>query len=320
MPATRSRIRTRMPRQCPRSARAARRVPTRRASALARRTTRIFPWRRACCRRPMRPHVAAVYAFARVADDIADEGDGDRRTSGRRGCGTGRQRLHDAAAADRSGRRVSREPRRPGVRRARSLDSIARSAGVALRRSVERVRSGYHDDPLRLVGRRARLLPPIGESGRPARAAHRRLSRRRARSIVGRAVHGAAADQLLAGLRPRLARRPALRAARRACDACGAREADLARRRADAGVGARARRVRRRHARRASTRAARVCDGVARPAAAASCGSPGSAAGASSSASSAERADLLQHRPALGAADVAAARCGAPRRWKGAAA
>ena len=38
------------------------------------RITRIFRWRRVCCRAPMRPHVAALYAFARVADDIADEG------------------------------------------------------------------------------------------------------------------------------------------------------------------------------------------------------------------------------------------------------
>ena len=37
----------------------------------------------------MRPHVAALYAFARIADDIADEGEA-RPTSGRPGCARGR--------------------------------------------------------------------------------------------------------------------------------------------------------------------------------------------------------------------------------------
>ena len=45
----------------------------------------------------MRPHVAAVYAFARVADDIADEGDGDRRRAAGAAAGL-------AAAAARCGR------------------------------------------------------------------------------------------------------------------------------------------------------------------------------------------------------------------------
>ena len=62
------------------------------------------------------------------------------------------------------------------------FDPNARSADRAVRRSRERVRSGYHDDSLRLVGRRLRLLPAIGEPGRTAGAAHRRLPRR-ARSI-----------------------------------------------------------------------------------------------------------------------------------------
>ena len=161
----------------------------------------------------MRPHVAAVYAFARVADDIADEGDG----AAGRAAGAARRLAAAAARAPSPSNASATAPhdaRGSDRRRARALDSIARSAGRAVRRSAERVRSGYHDDSIRLVGRRARLLPAIGEPGRPAGAAHRRLSRRRARSIVGRAVHGAAADEFLAGLRPRLARRPAVRAAR----------------------------------------------------------------------------------------------------------
>jgi phytoene synthase len=50
----------------------------------------------------MRPHIAAVYAFARGADDIADEGAataGERQEQLR----TWRERLHEAAAADRGG-------------------------------------------------------------------------------------------------------------------------------------------------------------------------------------------------------------------------
>ena len=38
---------------------------------------------RACCRRAMRPHVAAIYAFARMADDFADEGEPLRRRAPR---------------------------------------------------------------------------------------------------------------------------------------------------------------------------------------------------------------------------------------------
>jgi squalene synthase HpnC len=52
--------------------------------------------------RPMRPHVAALYAFARVADDIADEGDApaaDRRMA----LAAWQRRLHDAVAADPAG-------------------------------------------------------------------------------------------------------------------------------------------------------------------------------------------------------------------------
>ena len=38
----------------------------------------------------MRPHVAALYAFARVADDIADEGDGAGRPNASATCTRGR--------------------------------------------------------------------------------------------------------------------------------------------------------------------------------------------------------------------------------------
>src|SRR4051794_41714450 len=44
--------------------------------ALARSHYENFPVASRLLPAPMRPHVAAVYAFARVADDIADEGEG----------------------------------------------------------------------------------------------------------------------------------------------------------------------------------------------------------------------------------------------------
>jgi hydroxysqualene synthase len=52
--------------------------------ALARSHYENFPVASALLPRPMRPHVAAVYAFARTADDMADEGDApgaDRRAA-----------------------------------------------------------------------------------------------------------------------------------------------------------------------------------------------------------------------------------------------
>ena len=42
--------------------------------ALARSHYENFPVASRLLPAPMRPHVAAVYAFARIADDIADEG------------------------------------------------------------------------------------------------------------------------------------------------------------------------------------------------------------------------------------------------------
>ena len=153
----------------------------------------------------MRPHVAALYAFARTADDFADEG---RRPDAERLrlLDDWQNRLHACVTEC-----------APDDRVFLALGATIRdlpSAGVALRRSAQRVSSGYHDASLRHVGEPARLLPPIGESGRPARASHRRTRRRQARSLVRCAVHGAPADQLLAGPRSRLAERPALRAAR----------------------------------------------------------------------------------------------------------
>ena len=122
------------------------------------------------------------------------------------------------AAAARCGRR------RHGQRRQSPNDLIFVAVADAIREHdlpvslFSDLLSAFRQDvttkPLRALGRRAGLLLALGEPGRPAGAAHRRLSRRGARSIVGRAVHGAAADQLLAGFRARLAERAALRSAR----------------------------------------------------------------------------------------------------------
>jgi len=65
--------------------------------ALARSHYENFPVASRLLPRPMRPHVAAVYAFARIADDIADEGvapaaDRQARLRG------WQERLHQAAA------------------------------------------------------------------------------------------------------------------------------------------------------------------------------------------------------------------------------
>jgi squalene synthase HpnC len=56
----------------------------------------------------MRPHIAAVYAFARVADDIADEGS-DAPEERRARLAAWRQRLHDAAECERDAAGASRD-------------------------------------------------------------------------------------------------------------------------------------------------------------------------------------------------------------------
>ena len=57
----------------------------------------------------MRPHIAAIYAFARAADDFADEGD-RRRPSASRCSTTGAARLRAAGAC---GARIRPSPESP---------------------------------------------------------------------------------------------------------------------------------------------------------------------------------------------------------------
>src|SRR4026209_1411105 len=68
--------------------------------ALARSHYENFPVASRLLPREMRPHVAAIYAFARVADDIADEGElpaGERQAR----LDAWRGRLHGAVTAER---------------------------------------------------------------------------------------------------------------------------------------------------------------------------------------------------------------------------
>src|SRR6185436_3653247 len=69
--------------------------------ALARAHYENFPVASRLLPRAMRPHVAAIYAYARVADDIADEGSlpaEERRSR----LDAWRRRLHGALAQDRA--------------------------------------------------------------------------------------------------------------------------------------------------------------------------------------------------------------------------
>ena len=69
--------------------------------ALARSHYENFPVASRLLPRKMRPHIAAIYAFARVADDIADEGElpaAERQTR----LDAWRRRLHGALSIERS--------------------------------------------------------------------------------------------------------------------------------------------------------------------------------------------------------------------------
>ena len=108
----------------------------------------------------MRPHVAADLRLRARRRRHRRR----RRAPGRRASRGSRrwERRLDAAAARRESARS--EPRRRDLPRAARHDRALRSAGAALRRSAQRVRAGRDDHALRDVGRRAGLLPAIGQS------------------------------------------------------------------------------------------------------------------------------------------------------------
>ncbi len=97
----------------------------------------------------LRPHIAAIYAFARGADDIADE--------------PGRTPDERLALLDEWSRAPAAAAARRCLRGAGGDARAVRSAAGAVRRSAERVPAGCGHDPLRALGRRARLLPPLGQ-------------------------------------------------------------------------------------------------------------------------------------------------------------
>ena len=76
--------------------------------ALARSHYENFPVASRLLPAPMRPHVAAVYAYARIADDIADEGSAPTAERVAKLLDW-QQRLHAAVAAEESGRALAHE-------------------------------------------------------------------------------------------------------------------------------------------------------------------------------------------------------------------
>ena len=199
-------------------------------------TTRIFPSRRGCCRARMRPHIAAIYAFARIADDFADEGD--------RPVGATRLALLDDWERRLDARRARRRGRRAADR--------ARDVFVALRRHDARRaacrRAASHDllsafrqdvtvDALRRPG--TTLLDYCRRSANPVGRLVLRVAGYRDPALDAASdarLHGAAADEFLAGPRDRLAKGrlyvPRADLRRRLAPT----SADLERRRHDAGV------------------------------------------------------------------------------------
>ena len=161
--------------------------------------TKIFPLHRGSC-----PAAAAGggrdLPFARAADDIADEGDRRPRSGWPPSTGFGARSTH----------RRGRAARRAAVSRS-SPRAIARHAPAAraVPRPAVRVPPGRDDHALRRPS--PTLLDYCRRSAnpdRPAAAASLRRGRRRRTRAQRRHLHGAAARQLLAGHRRRLAEGP----------------------------------------------------------------------------------------------------------------
>ena len=154
---------------------------------------------------PMRPHIAAIYAFARIADDMADEG--ARPAADRLADLDDWERRLDAAAGSES---LPREAHgdiflavRETIRACRLPPQLFRDLLSAFRQDVTTARYATWDDVLDYCRRSAnpvgRLVLRVAGYDDPALDAR-----------VRRRVHGAAARELLAGLRDRLAQRPPL--------------------------------------------------------------------------------------------------------------
>ena len=134
-----------------------------------------FPVASLLCPPRLRPPVEAIYAFARTADDIADEGDAAPAE---------RLASLDASTLPTWPRSQPAQPPSGalacGVRPARQRPSSAhRLPRRSARRAARRIQAGRDHDALRRPRRAARLLPPLGQSGRPPAASSVRYRRRR---------------------------------------------------------------------------------------------------------------------------------------------
>ena len=162
----------------------------------------------------VRPHVAAVYAFARTADDIADEGTASAAERQER-LGRWRDRVHRAAAGP-SGD-VAADDRDALI--AAALGHSIRTLDLPVSLFDDLLSAFGQDTMTSRYASWADVFDYCRRSANPIGRLVLRIAGYRddgLGSIVRRAVHGAAAHELLAGLRARLAGGPAVRPSRRA--------------------------------------------------------------------------------------------------------
>ena len=193
----------------------------------------------------LRPHVAAIYAFARIADDYADE-PGRSDDERIRLLDDWRAKLHDTAPhkgvpSQVGRRRMSFSALHDTIQRFELPVALFDDLLSAFKQDVTTTRYESWADVLDYCRRSAN---PVGRLVL-------RLSGYRdaaSRSRLRRGVHGAATDELLAGPGDRLVARPAVRARRNV--AAPRRRPGVARWRPhDAGVDGRPARLRPAHAR-----------------------------------------------------------------------
>ena len=156
-------------------------------------TTRIFLSRRCCVPARLRGAVVAIYRFARAADDIADEGDATPAERHRRA------RRASSARSTRS-QRATRPPSRRSPRSPRRSTAHALPIAAVPRPAV-RVPPGRRRPRATRRSPTCRLLPPLGQSRSAACCSRCTRRCRRQRRAERRDLHGAAADQFLAGRR-----------------------------------------------------------------------------------------------------------------------
>ena len=171
-------------------------------------TTRTSRSPRGSCRAPCDRPVAAIYRFARTADDFADEGDAPAAD---------RLARLDAYRADLDRIAAGREPDAPVLAELAPVIAAHALAAAAVSRPARRVRQDVVKQRYADLRRGARLLPPLRQpGGPPAAASLRRGNRARTLRRSDAICTGAAARQLLAGRGGRLAQGPRLPAAGRA--------------------------------------------------------------------------------------------------------